>query len=513
MKNINKILISASIFALGTTYKAQALNVNYIRGIDRYETASIIAADMEYSSVILVNGYAIVDGLSASGLSGATNSPILLTEKDAIPPCTQERINKASKVYIVGGESVVSQQVEKSLRANGKEVVRIGGLTRFDTSNNVANTIESIKGIQELYYVNGERGEADAMSIAPIAATTGNPVILTDGNEVTYSRNVKKYAIGGKTVLGSHFDNFAERVGGIDRFETNKAVIKRFYTSIDHVNLSKSDVLIDALTSSALKDPVVLVADNSDKTILNGGKSLTVLGNISDKAVARAKAHIYGDKVVFYVQHQDDETIFAGSAIVDAIQAVGKENVYVVLITNGSGTNVFSFERYRELSLDEKIALRDNEFKAAVSALDIESRNVICLNQYEDEIDDNLLREQILSFENNYKNVTHVIHSYKYETHKQHLASGKVMLDLYNSGLIKDCRFIARYDRIANIPKENLIESVAENQEEKQKVLKACNEYMTDNKDMVREAIGYKSVSSLFDNLIKKEEVPSFMHN
>lgn len=513
MKQVNKILIATIIFVLGTTYKAQALNVDYIKGIDRYETAAIIAADMEYSSVILVNGNAIVDGLSASGLSGATNSPILLTQKDIIPACTQERIKKASKVYIVGGESVVSKVVENSLRASGKEIIRLGGLTRFDTSNNVANAIESIKGIQELYYVNGARGEADAMSIAPVAAKTGNPVILTDGNEVTYTKNVKKYAIGGETVLGKHFDSFAERLGGIDRFQTNKVVIKRFYDTIEHVNLSKSGVLIDALTSSALKEPVVLVSDDSDKTVLNGAKSLTVLGNISDKAVSRAKAHVYGDKVVFYVQHQDDETIFAGSAIVDAIESVGKENVYVVLITNGSGTNVFNYERYREMSLDDKIALRNNEFKAAVLDLGLNINNVICLNQYEDQIDDNLLREQLLYFENNFKNVTHVTHSYKYETHEQHLASGKVMLDLYNKGLIKDCRFIARYDMVSGIPNKDLIESVADNQEEKQKVLKACNEYMLDNKDMVREGIGYKSVRGLFDDLIRKDKVPSFMHN
>lgn len=513
MKQINKILIMASILALRVNYKVQALDVNYIKGIDRYETASIIATDMEYSSAILVNGNALVDGLSASGLSGATNSPILLTEKDIMPVCTKEKISKASKVYIVGGESVISKGIEASLKASGKKVIRLGGLTRFETSNNVANTIESIKGIQEIYYVNGLRGEADAMSIAPVAAKTGNPVILTDGNKITYSRNVKKYAIGGKTVLPGHFDNFAERLGGTDRFQTNKVVIKRFYDSINHVNLSKSGVLIDALTSSALKEPVVLVSDDSDKTVLNGAKSLTVFGNISDKAIARAKAHIYGDKVVFYVQHQDDETIFAGSAIIDAIQSVGKENVYVVLITNGSGTKVFNYERYREMSLDEKIALRDNEFKAAVLDLGLNPSNVICLNQYEHEIKDNVLRDQLLYFENNFDNVTHVTHSYKYETHEQHLASGKVMLDLYNEGLIKDCRFIARYDMVSGIPKKDLIESIADNQEEKEKVLRACNEYVLDNKDMVREGIGYKSVSSLFDDLIRKDKVPSFMHN
>ena len=52
---------------------------------------------------------------------------------------------------------------------------------------------------------------------------------------------------------------------------------------------------------------------------------------ISPVAVKRAKSYIFNDKVVFYSQHQDDETIFAGSAIIDAVEAVGAENVYIVL--------------------------------------------------------------------------------------------------------------------------------------------------------------------------------------
>lgn len=56
-----------------------ALNIDYIAGSNRYETASMIASNMNYSSAILVNALSIVDDLSASGLSGTLNAPILLT--------------------------------------------------------------------------------------------------------------------------------------------------------------------------------------------------------------------------------------------------------------------------------------------------------------------------------------------------------------------------------------------------------------------------------------------------
>ena len=97
------------------------------------------------------------------------------------------------------------------------------------------------------------------MSIAPVAAEKGNPVILTDGKKTNYLKDVKSYAIGGTGVLKPYFDSFAERIED-DRFETNSKVIKKFF-QIKTLNLSKSHVLIDALTASALKEPVVLIND------------------------------------------------------------------------------------------------------------------------------------------------------------------------------------------------------------------------------------------------------------
>ena len=45
----------------------------------------------------------------------------------------------------------------------------------------------------------------------------------------------------------------------------------------------------------------------------------------------------FGDTVVFYPQHEDDETLWAGSAILEAIKERGADNVYVVLVSYGTG--------------------------------------------------------------------------------------------------------------------------------------------------------------------------------
>lgn len=511
-KNLIRLFVSTVVIFNFFIIKANALELDYIEGSDRYETAAMIADKMNYTTAILVNGLSLADGLSASGLSGALNAPILLTRDSVIPSSTLERLNAANTIYLVGGETVISPTIEKQLSNMGKTVKRLSGLNRYDTSIAVANEIEKIKGVQEVYYVNGLKGEADAMSIAPVAASRQNPVILTNGQSTTYRRNVSSYSIGGTTVIASSFDSFSERISGLNRFETNKNVINKFFPNKTHVNLSKSDVLIDALTSSALKEPVVLISNDSDKSVIAGAKSATVFGNISITAVNRAKAYLFGDTVVFYSQHQDDETLFAGSAIVDAIEAVGKENVYVVLVTDGTGSEVFNWSRYKNITNETKIALRTNEFKAALSQLGVLASNIVLLGQPENNIDKNIIVKTIDYFESNFKNVTHITHSYKYDTHPQHLATGEILNNLYINGLVKDCRFFLPPSEVSKIPTNQLIESVSDTTYEKNKVLSACNEYNVDNGDMVREGIGYKSVPGLFKALTSDYKVSSYLH-
>jgi len=511
-KRIFKV-IAFTMITMGVFYKNVSANeLEYVVGKNRYETAAKISDKMSYDALILVNGESLADGLSSSGLSGTLNAPILLTTKDRLPDVTLEKIKTVNKVYLVGGEGVISKNIENQIRELGKQVIRLSGRDRYLTSHAVADEISKYKAIDEIFYVNGIDGQADAMSIAPVAAKNANPVILTNGKSTNYKKKVKSYSIGGRGVLNSSFDSFTERVSGVNRFETNAKVIEKFFDDITHVNLSKSHVLIDALTASALKQPVVLINDNSDKSILAGSKEATVFGDISQIAVNRAKSYMFNDTVVFYSQHQDDETLFAGSAIVDAIEAVGKENVYMVLITDGNESGVFSSSRYSNLTLKQKIQLRNNEFNAAVNRLGILKENIIYLNQPENAINENVVRDHMLDFETNFGSVTHITHTYQYDYHEQHLTTGRLLYSLYNEGLISDCRFFARKEFIHDRTNKFLVESVADNIDERNKVLGAIDEYKLDNGDMVREGIGYKSVKRLFDQLYSDKLVTSYLH-
>ncbi|MDR0879294.1 MAG: cell wall-binding repeat-containing protein [Clostridioides sp.] len=59
---------------------------------------------------------------------------------------------------------------------------RIQGETRYATSFNIANKLKDLTTVSEISIVNGDKGLADAVSIAPISAQNTMPVILTNKN-------------------------------------------------------------------------------------------------------------------------------------------------------------------------------------------------------------------------------------------------------------------------------------------------------------------------------------------
>ena len=253
-----------------------------IIGSDRYETAVKIADEMGYyDTAILVNGdKSLSDGLSASSLAGKEKAPILLVKQNTIPRETLSRVLKAKKVYIIGGTSAISKDVEKQL--SGKEIVRIDGKNRVETSEKVAKLVGNY---DEAFIVNGNTGEADAISVASVAAKNHAPILLTNGKSSIHSKKsgVDYYVVGGNAVVSdslvSKFD--AERISGSDRYETNRAVIEEFYPNENKYYYTKGDLLVDALAVSPLSkdNGVVLVSPKSDNSILKD-KDLVQVGGM-----------------------------------------------------------------------------------------------------------------------------------------------------------------------------------------------------------------------------------------
>lgn len=264
----------------GSTSKPTYTNTQIV-GKDRYETAAKLADKLgNYDTVILVNSdKTMADGLSAASLAGKLNAPILPVKQNKIPDSVMQRIEKAKNVYIIGGTEAISKDVENKL--SSKEITRVSGKTRYETSQKIA---EMMGNYAEAYIVNGLTGEADAMSISSVAAKKGAPIIVTDGKKSDY---VKKSGtdytvIGGEKAVTKELASkySAERISGTNRYETNRAVMDKFYSGADTVYLANGETLVDAMSASliAKNSGVVLVSKNSDNSILKSRNTIQVGG-------------------------------------------------------------------------------------------------------------------------------------------------------------------------------------------------------------------------------------------
>ena len=301
---------------LSSWIQKKKFNVGVLAGANRYETAAKIAKEQaDLTSVatagnlVLVNGEALVDGLSAAPLAWSLGknskaAPILLTKSDTLPKETKEYLKELVKaepiqdlekitIHIVGGEAVVTESVVEELEDYGFKVKRHGGENREETSLEV---LEQRKP-QNIYVV-GANGEADAMSIAPVASSNyGSIVVAKKGglSKAAFKAIERSKAnitiVGGEAAISAEEEaklkeiakenkKTIERVSGVNRQATNAAIMKRFYTFSNTSNVvvakdgqkNKMD-LVDALTAANLasqkKAPVVLATDKLSNDQLN----------------------------------------------------------------------------------------------------------------------------------------------------------------------------------------------------------------------------------------------------
>lgn len=288
MKKTNKIIseliaglfvISSSIIAL--PQKALA-DVPRLGGQDRYQTSSKISQSgwdtSEY--VVLASGENYPDALCAAPIAKKYSAPILLTTSKTLNGDIKNEITRlqAKHVIEIGGTASISEGIDNELTSMGIVTERIGGQDRFETSVKVAEAL----GTAASAVVTSAYGFADALSIAPIAASENIPILLTGAGSLPdavknyISENASSikssYVIGGNAVISDNVVSelpSAERISGQNRFETNVNVLNYFKDNIKFDNLyvvqadgPTGNEFADALSASALaaktSSPLVL---------------------------------------------------------------------------------------------------------------------------------------------------------------------------------------------------------------------------------------------------------------
>lgn len=260
-----------------------------IGGQTRYETSVELSKSKFYSAdtVVLVNNSAIIDGVTASALATELKAPILLSDENYIEQVIRDEITRlgAKNVILVGGDGVLGSGVISMLNGMGiTSITRLGGSTRYDTALSVAKYIDTnLYDISEVFLVYGE-GDVDALTAGAISGQKRIPILLTDSGSINTEVKsflsgeslVNGYVIGGSGVVSDdalHELNSitannvsGNRLGGLDRFETNAKVIERFYgNELNSVYISKGYELIDALTAgpiAAIDESPIVIVDN-----------------------------------------------------------------------------------------------------------------------------------------------------------------------------------------------------------------------------------------------------------
>lgn len=301
--NLIALFLSSILFLSNTLFGANAFSKNALVGNDRYETAIEISRDgwTNSDNVVIVNSSAISDALAATPFAKSINAPILLAEKNSINSKVKSEIKRlnAKKIYLIGGEGVLSKNIEKDLINNNYKVDRIKGETREKTALALAYKLSSIVDVEKVAVVNGTNGLADAVSISPIAAKNNIPIILynpnsgiDDSKSFLDSINIKKsYIIGGNAVIKSYIDDIlpnSERINGENRNYTNSKIIEKFYINknINTLYIAKNgfkeeNQLVDALAVGVLaaknNSPVMIV----DEELILPQKLIAYKNNIS----------------------------------------------------------------------------------------------------------------------------------------------------------------------------------------------------------------------------------------
>jgi putative cell wall-binding protein len=336
MKGINRKLFSSiflfltliSILLPATAVAAtnNISNISRIYGSDRYETAAKIAeAGWQGTSnyAVLATGMEsnLIDALTAGPLAAKLNAPILLTGEDSLNSFAQQELTRLAVktvfITITTGPGVNLQNVIKQVKAiqTITDVEILGGSDASQTSVNIANELASLGvKISKAILVGGSG--VDALSVSPIAGAQGMPILYSFGKSLSGSVSGylnglnsglnKIYVIGGTGVISdavaSQLPGSVERVAGIDRYDTNRQVLKKFASILNYKStyLANGETVVDALAVSPLAAqsgaPILLTSQS-----LPSASTAYALANLSPNVVALGGESVVSSEVLAQV--------------------------------------------------------------------------------------------------------------------------------------------------------------------------------------------------------------------
>lgn len=257
-----------------------------IAGLSRYATSSAAALagwPGGAQTVILASGEDWADALAASPLSTKLNAPVLLTPRESLTASTAAAITtlRPSKIVVLGGAAAIATSVADVARqAAGlpaDAVERFAGADRYETAALVAEQV----GLQPGAGVTIVAGTAfpDATSASAFSGMRGMPILLTRTDTLSeptaafiaaHSEELTRaVVVGGPGVISTPVVNTIRTslsvtwLYGIDRYQTNAVVLRRFWpqgtmTPVIATGVDFPDALTAGAYAASRREPVVL---------------------------------------------------------------------------------------------------------------------------------------------------------------------------------------------------------------------------------------------------------------
>lgn len=266
-------------------YASTSIPMYRLAGATRYDTSAEISKNGWGQSdyAVIATGENFPDALASAPLAKKYNAPIILTNPDYLSDQSKNELKrlKVKSVFIIGGTGAISSLAEASIQSLGLETTRLAGQDRYETALKIAQEVGT-NG--EILVATGDSYQ-DALSIAPIAAIKGDPIIISPKDTIPDSvKNFlsgkainKTYVIGSSVEISDNvlnqFPN-AERIDGQSGYERNIAVLNKFGNlfNFSKIYFATGVNFPDALAGTALaplnSSPIILVNPSTTSSFM-----------------------------------------------------------------------------------------------------------------------------------------------------------------------------------------------------------------------------------------------------
>lgn len=328
-----KLNIGAALDKLASGYHAGKVAVKdsvkrVSQGTDASDTAAAVSQSTfdRSSFAVLARNDDFADSMSATGLAGVLDAPILLTSQSYLSHSTLSELKRLGvrTVYLIGGEvALPAASIEPGLRAAGvTDIRRVAGSSASDTSLECAEAIASLKQnpsepLDKIIVATPTTFE-DAISMSSFAYAYRVPILLqSDGANVherslsdeakgfvsSHGRNATVFVPGGVNAVSweSAEGTFGKRVvrltEGTTAYDTSNYIANYM---VDHGYLDPSVVTVACGASGAkgldgLAGGALAGRSNGVMLLMNGNPALGPVDNtVVDGFIAERGSQITG---------------------------------------------------------------------------------------------------------------------------------------------------------------------------------------------------------------------------